>query len=172
VGAAIAQSFVKKLPTFPANAELARWVHEANLGAGGRVSSSAFMPQDDHTGKPEKYFSVNSVEVEPLPVIAEYYRAKFLDGGGPVYLASLKVLDYVKASTHGGVPVTKIAGRWMFNSGGKEAEAFMHRPSTHKDAPSASHCGVETIELMDEDARAKFARRLAGRPPGANPHKF
>jgi hypothetical protein len=148
-------------------------VPEVNLGAGGRVSSSAFLPQDDpQTGKPETYFSVNAVELEPLHIIADYYRAKFLEGTGPVYLASLKVLDYVKASNHGGVTVTKEGGRWVFTESGSSSEAFKHRPSTHREAPSESHCGVETIRLMDEDARAKFARRLAGRPPGANPHKF
>lgn len=158
-----------KAPTFAAKHELARWIHEDDLGKGGRISSAAFMPIEG-----EAYLSVNAVELESLSTIAAYYRNTFQRGTGKVAISCIKVVEYNRASNAGGVVVNRDAKlkRWVFEENGKKMEAFRHRPSHRPSHKSASHCGVETVRLMNEDASAKFARRLAGCPPRKNPHFF
>lgn len=160
------QISARRSPTFAARHELARWIPEVNLGKGGRISSSAYMP-----GEGESHLSVNALELESLSTIAAQYaqyRDKFLGGSGRVAISCLKVADYTRASTAGGVVVNfhGPSRRWVFNDNGAVVDAFKHRPTPI----SPSHCGIETIRLMNEDGASKFARRLAGRPPGRNPH--
>lgn len=152
-------------PSFASNRELARWVDEANLGKGGRVSSAAFLPAEGET-----YLSVNSPEIESLEQIAEFYKNQFLGGRGPVYVSCLKVMDYTAASKDAGITMRydKTVSSWQFEIDGTFEEAYRGRPNQL----SRSHCGVETIRSMRSDAANRFARRLAGKPPRRNPHAF
>lgn len=155
----------EKQPSFASRMELARRVDEVNLGNGGRVSSAAFLPIEGET-----YLSVNSVEMESLKQIAEFYRRQFVPGSGKVFISCLKVMDYTDASKKAGVVMKfdKSSVRWMFEFNANYQEAFRLRDN-HL---SKSHCGVETIVTMRGNSPNKFARRLAGKPPRQNPHVF
>ena len=88
-------------PTFPANAFLARYVDEANMGRQNRISSSAFLPAPD-----EEYLSVNSLEVEALAGIADFYRNHFQSVSGKVAVSCLNVMEYNRACEAGGFAIT------------------------------------------------------------------
>lgn len=153
-------------PTFSARTELARYIPDVNLGRNGRISSAAFLTESGD------YLSVNAVEIEPTPTIAKYYQDHFQDGGARVAVACLKITEYNKASAAGNVNVTldRATSVWVFHDreAGERVPAYRYR----KNPLSKSHCGVETTIKMDRLAVSKFARRLAGLPPGRNPHWF
>ena len=150
-------------PTFPANAFLARYVDEANMGRQNRISSSAFLPAPD-----EEYLSVNSLEVEALAAIADFYRNHLRSVTGKVAVSCLTVMEYNRACEAGGVAITfgRATKQWSFSKDGVPASAYRLRQTRL----SKSHCGVEPVCLMDSLAASRFARNLAGRPPGKNPH--
>jgi hypothetical protein len=150
-------------PSFAGKTELARWVDEVSIGRGGRVSSTAFLPADG-----EPYLSVNAVELESLATIGNFYKRHFQQGKGPVAVSSLKVTHYNAASKDAGVKVDydKNLGRWTFVNGAAPKDAYRHRANSI----SMSHCGVESISVMNNDASNRFARRLAGQPLRWKPH--
>lgn len=150
-------------PTFGAKKILTRYVDEANLGKQSRISSSAFMPNSG-----EQYLSVNSLEIESLGQIADYYRTRISSRPGEVAVSCLTVMEYNRACEAGGVTIVynKSEGRWTFKRDGATAPTYRFRP-THI---SKSHAGVEPVCMMDSLSAHKFARNLAGRPPGKNPH--
>lgn len=152
----------ERRPTFAARVELARYIEEANLGRNRRISSTAFLPNEG-----EQFLSVNSLEIEELSVIVDYYRSKFQFGNGKVAVSCLQIMVYNRACESGGVAVTynRNRGHWTFLKDGVPSDAYRLHSNYSK-----SHCGVEPICLMDEVAAGKFARRLAGQPPGRNPH--
>ena len=150
-------------PTFGARKILARYVDDANLGRQNRISSSAFMPNPG-----EQYLSVNSLEIESLVLIADYYRTRIASRPGKVAVSCLTVMEYNRACEAGGVTIvySKTAAQWTFAKDGGASHTYRFRP-THI---SKSHCGVEPVCMMDSLSAGKFARNLAGRPPGKNPH--
>ena len=150
-------------PTFGAKKILARYVDEANLGKQSRISSSAFMPNPG-----EQYLSVNSLEIESLGQVADYYRTRISSRPGTVAISCLTIMEYNRACEAGGVTIVfnKSEGRWIFQRDGATTPTYRFRP-THI---SKSHSGVEPVCMMDSLSAGKFARNLAGRPPGKNPH--
>ena len=116
----------------------------------------------------EAYLSVHSLEIDKLAVIADQYRNHFQSGTGKVAVACLQVVAYNRACESGGVHITYSRERnsWTFIKHGAAVDAYQ----LHSNRQFRSHCGVEAVCLMDQIAASKFARRLAGRPPGRNPH--
>ncbi len=133
------------------------------MGRQNRISSSAFLPAPD-----EEYLSVNSLEVEALARIADYYRDYLESASGKVAVSCLTIMEYNRACEAGGVPITfdRATKQWSFSKDGLPASAYRLRQTRR----SKSHCGVEAVCLMDSLAARRFARNLAGRPPGKNPH--
>ena len=108
----------KKQPTFAANRELARWVPDVQLGKNGRISSAAYIPADG-----EKYLSVNSVELESLAEIAKYCKDNLQRDSAPVAISCLKITEYTRAASAGGVLVNYDAKKrqWLFDDRGTKS---------------------------------------------------
>jgi hypothetical protein len=160
-------SKVKSLPAEPLfrpNSELARYVPPHHIMKGGRVSSAAFLrdPGEDH-------LSVNSVEIESLPFIAEYYRKDLQKDDEAVAVSSLKILDYNKGASKGGIAVIKSDQTWVFACQQSLLPAYKYRKTPLSD----SHCGVEFVRaFQSEVAEKRFARKMALEPKGRKPHLF
>jgi hypothetical protein len=153
---------VKKSPAFAEKEQLTRYIDKDELKRGGRVSSTAFLPNPG-----DLYLSVNNVELEPLFDIACYYRKRFQEGLGKVAIASRKVYEYNNAATHVGISISynKLANRWEYATHEGTKVAYKHR-GVPPPLESYSHCGVEYINTnLDELALDKIARRLAGNRP-------
>jgi hypothetical protein len=109
---------------------------------------------------------VNSLEIESIADIAQYYRKNpsLYSGTGAVAVACRKVIEYNNAASHAGIAVRRGgAGKWEFDGPSGRQEAYKHRPIAHV---SSSHCGVEFIRAdFTETLLKKIARRLAGRRP-------
>ena len=149
-------------PRFTANSELARYVPPHHLMKGGRVSSAAFLRSPG-----ENYLSVNSVEIESLPQIAEYYRRDLQKDNEVVAISSLKILNYNQGALKAGISILKENGKWVFLDIQALTPAYRFR-RTHL---SASHCGVEFVRAFSSAlAERKFTRKMASEPKGHNPH--
>jgi hypothetical protein len=149
-------------PLFKANSELARYVPSHYLMKGGRVSSAAFLRNPG-----EDYLSVNSVEIESLPQIAEHYRRDLQKDDKKVALASVKILTYNQGALKAGISVFKNNQLWVFSSQQSLSPAYLFR-KTHL---SASHCGIEFIRAFPSElAEKKFAWKVASAPKGRKPH--
>jgi hypothetical protein len=155
-------------PRFSPKKEFARHVAEEDRLRGGRTAMTAFIdpPADDPT---KDYLSVNSLEVERVSVIAQYYRDAFQEGEGPVTICTSSIEQYTNAGKKCEVPLVydESAESWMFISGPGPSQrelAYTHRAVVKRPdgLVSPSHCGVEFVRVMNEHARAKFARRLSG----------
>ena len=116
----------------------------------------------------EQHLSVNSLEIESLDLIADYYRTRIASRPGKVGVSCLTVMEYNRACAAGGVTIvySKTEGQWTFSKDGAASHTYRFRPTPI----SKSHCGVEPVCMMDSLSAGKFARNLAGRPPGKNPH--
>ena len=148
----------RKTPTFKLNRELARYVDIDEL-QGGRVSSSAFIPNPG-----EDYLSVNSIEVESLNDIATYYCNVFKNGIGAVAIACRKVSEYNEAAKKSDVRIifSRAECKWKCNLNDNYHDAYKHRP-TEK---SYSHSGVEYLgNTLNYLTIKKIARRLSGNKP-------
>lgn len=146
-------------PKFSARSELARYVEEANRLNGNRTAVAAFID-------PDPYLSVNSLEVESIERIAEYYQDRFQNGIGDVAVCALKVSKYSDAGKKAGVSVFYDSDDscWYFSDKNtRQTAAYMPRPlRSSRDLRSESHCGVEFVRVLGEHERTKFARRLGG----------
>jgi len=145
-------------PSFNAASELARYVDPDEI-KGSRVSSASFLPNPD-----DAYLSVNSVELDSLQDIANYFRKTFKGGNGDVAVACRKINEYNNAGKDAELTIkyNDSSGKWVFNSANGLIDAFKHRPSHI----SKSHCGVEFInDAVDKLTLKKIARRLAGNRP-------
>jgi hypothetical protein len=152
-------------PKFAKKKELARWVREEDRLGGNRPAVSAFI--DPPSSEPDKeHLSVNSLEVETLRQIADYYRNAFQGGVGPVSICTRTVEDYTEAGKKANIQIAydRSAETWQFTGRSRVPEpAYKHRPVQKRadGLSSPSHCGVEFIRMMDEHAKSKFARRLS-----------
>lgn len=151
------------VPKFAGKSELARYISPDQRLGGNRPAVAAFIsnPMDDH-------LSVNSLEVEMLVEIAEYYRNEFQDGDGEVAICTHKIHKYNDVGRKSGATIqyNKSTSQWEFFKKHEFAPAYMHRPvRTHGSrSPSPSHCGVEFVANFDEIKEHNFARRMAKRP--------
>ena len=149
-------------PSFTANKELARYVFPEDIKGGGRVSSTAFLPNQN-----DKFLSVNSLEIQSLDKIADYYRVRFKCGNNSVAIASRKISNFTSAAKFVNLIVyyNKIKKIWEFDNNGTIGNAFKHR-RVHNPLPSISHCGIEFINnQLDYSTQKKIARRLSGKRP-------
>ena len=65
-------------PSFAGTRELGRFVHEINRLSGNRTAAAEFFePVPPLKEREKEYFSVNSLEVETLRTIADYYQERF-----------------------------------------------------------------------------------------------
>ncbi len=121
-----------------------------------RVSSSAF--HRDPGPPKELYLSVNSLEVEPLADIAEYYRRIFRDSQGDVGVTVHQVRAYNAAARCATINVVynKQEKIWEYASEDGNLPAYEYRPGR-----SPSHCGVEYVKYFRDIHERKFARHLA-----------
>jgi len=146
-------------PSFSAQSTLARFVHP-HFKKGERLSSAAFLPNPG-----EDHLSVNSLEVESLPTIAEHYRRDLQKDEQKVAIACRKVYAYNKGASVAGISVIRnqAIGKWMFLHEGAPTPAYKLRATPL----SMSHSGVEFIRAFhDEISKKRFSRRMAGHPPG------
>jgi DNA-binding protein Fis len=155
-----------KIPKFSERKELVRYVSELNRHRDGRPAAAAFLP-DPPSGNPKAdYLSVNSLEVESLKEVAAYHRAKWQGNRGKVALSSHKVSHYTDAGRKCGIQIQydRDSSTWQFSNGRYFEVAYKHHPVLGSDRlNSISHCGVEfTRALKDQNAAAKFARRMTG----------
>jgi hypothetical protein len=155
-------------PSFSGERELARFVHEVNRLSGNRTAAAEFIESvPPLKERPKEYFSVNSLEVETLRTIADYYQDRFAKSTADIAICSTKVNDFNDAGKKSGVLLQydKPTSSWQFvRPDGTREPAYKHRPNrSSDDLKSESHCGVEFLRVLDENARAKFARRLGGR---------
>jgi hypothetical protein len=154
-------------PTFARKKELARYVSEGDRLGGNRTALTAFI--DPPAADPAKeYLSVNSLEVEKVTAIAEYYRQAFQGGVGDVSICTRTLEDYTDAGKKSDVQLLydKPSGSWQFIGKSLRAEpAYTHRAVVKRPdgLKSPSHCGVDFVRMMNEHQRSKFARRLSGR---------
>lgn len=152
-------------PTFGLNTELTRYVNPASQLRGRRTAITAFLesPPEDRT---KEYLSVNSLEVEGARLIAEYYRARFQSGRGPVAISTTTVRTFTYAGKKCGVDLhfDRSISQWLFGDlNGSNASAYKHHPlRASKDLKSESHCGVEFVRMLSEHRRSQFARLLSG----------
>lgn len=147
-------------PSFKLKSELARYVDPDELKNGGRVSSGAFMPTMDDTD----CLSVNSIEIDSLNNIANYYHDRFNSNGGEIGIATRKILHFNDAARKAGIEIRKNTGTkcWEYIYRGKILTAYKHRPTPI----SKSHCGIEYLNInIDEKILKKIARRLSGKRP-------
>ncbi len=136
-------------PSFSAKMMLARYVHP-QFKKGERLSSAAFLPNPG-----ENHLSVNSLEVESLPTIAEHYRRDLQKDDQKVAIACRKVYAYNKGASVAGVSVIrdKAIGKWMFLYEGVPTPAYKLRATPI----SSSHSGVEFIRAFhDEISQKRF----------------
>lgn len=154
-------------PTFAKKKELARYVSPGDRLRGSRTAFTAFI--DPPPEEPSKeYLSVNSLEVEGLKEIADYYRDSFQKGSGDVSICSRSVEDYTEAGKKSDVDLLydHSSQCWQFTGMSRQKEpAYRHRAVVKQPngLKSPSHCGVEFVRMMNEHQRSKFARRLSGR---------
>ena len=150
-------------PTFAADASLARFI-DADQRTGKRPAVAAFIPNPDET-----YLSVNSIEVEPKDVIADYYREAFQDGQDQVAICTHKIREYTNVAKWASCQIllNATSGQWEFDdSDGKRAPAYRYRPvkpSQNFPFRSVSHCGVEFVRALSDLKIRHIARRLAKR---------
>jgi hypothetical protein len=148
----------RKTPVFKLKSELARYVDNDEL-QGGRVSSSAFVPNPS-----EDYLSVNSIEVEPLNDIATYYCGLFKNGIGTVAIACRKVSEYNEAAKKSGIRIifSQEECTWKCKLNDDCNDAYKYRPTRE----SNSHSGVEYLgKKVTYLTIKKIARRLCGNKP-------
>lgn len=153
-----------KLPTFAERKELVRYVQEA-ARSGNRVSPAAFLPDPPDPSVKRSYFSVNSLEIEPIKVIAEYHRRIWQNGLGEVALAAHKVFHYREAGRQSGVTIDydKAERQYVFQEkSGQMSHAFECIPARKDSFKSPSHCGVHFVRALQEHQVGKFARRMSG----------
>jgi hypothetical protein len=161
----VTQNAAVKRPQFALNKELARYVPVANRLKNNRPAVISFL--DPPSSDPDReYLSVNSLEIESLAVIADYYRLMWQGSRGDVSVCSLKVFDFNEAGKKSGVDLQfdRTSEKWHFGaSGGVREDAYKVHPRLASSAPqSASHCGVEFVRALKGDYyKLKFARRLA-----------
>jgi hypothetical protein len=150
-------------PSFASVSVLVRHIHPNNRMKANRPSSTAFEAQP---GPPrETHLSVNSLEVESLNSIAAFYSA-VIEGrpGVKVAVCQHKLHEYNDAASFAGLRVhfQHATSTWIFTETNSESVAYLHRPVTRHDGfNSLSHCGVEFIRALREEAEQKFARRMA-----------
>ena len=147
---------------------MGRFVHEINRLSGNRTAAAEFFePVPPLKEREKEYFSVNSLEVETLRTIADYYQERFAKSSADIAICSTKVNDFNDAGKKSGVLLQydNSTSSWQFvHPDGTREPAYKHRPNRSSgDLKSESHCGVEFLRVLDEYARAKFARRLGGR---------
>lgn len=143
---------------------------KVNRLKGNRTANAAFL--DPPTGDPTKeYLSVNSLEVETIRKIADYYQNRFQRGTGDVAVCSTKVFEFNEAGKKCGVDLQYDHSQslWHFGRpGGKREDAYTHRKPlrSSSDHKSESHCGVEFVRALDTYARDR-AEEAPPRTPSA-----
>jgi hypothetical protein len=163
----VTQSAAVKRPQFALSKELVRYVPVANRLKNNRPAVVSFL--DPPSSDPDReYLSVNSLEIESLAAIADYYRSMWQNSHGDVSVCSLKVFDFNEAGKKSGVDLQfdRTTAKWHFGaSGGIRQDAYKPHPRLASGAPqSTSHCGVEFIRALKDDYhKLKFARRLAAK---------
>ena len=157
----IRERSVARSPKFGERSSLCLFVHEDQRMSGSRPSSAAFIkaPDDDH-------LSVNSLELESLAIIADYYRQVLQeDASVGVAIAVNNVASYNLSGRSAGVSIMydETSESWQFAVADDGGDAYKHRPvrKTPARLGSPSHCGVEFVRALDDLGERKFARRMA-----------
>jgi len=153
-------------PTFVGRYELARYIDPIERD-GTHASWTAFLLTEQDLRSQEPHLSVNSLEVETLEAIADYYRQTIAAGQEDISVCTHKVQRYVECGrSSGAVIVSDPADSWIFTTaGGDRAPAFKHREVRVRGGSSSlSHCGVEFIRALSEVQQRQLARRLARTP--------
>ncbi|NQU63591.1 MAG: hypothetical protein HQ517_04820 [SAR324 cluster bacterium] len=148
-------------PEFIAKSELARYVDKDEYMKGGRVTSGAFLPNPG-----DDYLSVNSLEIESINDIANYFSKVF--GESTVKICTRKVSEYNNSTSGTAIHIIydRRQKKWIFQVNSLPKEAFEHRPRYTPPPKSISHCGVEFINSSVEYSVLKqISRRLGGKKP-------
>lgn len=152
---------MNKTPVFKANSELARRIDSDEIKNGGRVSSAAFLPNPGAS-----HLSVNSLEIETLDSIANYYSQVFSES--EVFICTRKVIEFKYSTRHTTIRIfyDRQNKKWKFEYQNQISEAFKHRPRNTPPPKSISHCGIEFInDFVNYKDIKKIARRLSGKKP-------
>lgn len=146
-----------KSPEFDERSQLTRYVHESEKLRSGRIGTGVFAPNPG-----DKYLSVNSLEIDSIPQIADYYRSTF-KCKSKVNMVNKRVHEFLEAAEKASLPIfVSEDGLCEFDGPRGRSPAFKHRPTKL----SQSHCGVEFIsEEIDPMIVKKIARRLRGSRP-------
>lgn len=130
---------------------------------GGRASSAAFERKTTRTESREQYLSVNSLEVDSLPVVVSYYKEVLQDNLGQVALTIHKIKECNLAGQVASVSVKfdKNQGSWVFEKLGNKLPAYRLRRTPISD----SHSGIEFVNVFGDNALAekKFSRKMANK---------
>ena len=142
-------------PSFNASSQLVRWINPEYCRGRNRFSSAAF---ERRIG--EKYLSVNTLEVEMLPTIVNYFKKLLQNGTGKVMVVRHPISEYNLAAQTAGVSLMfdKPSNCFIFDHEGSRGAAYRHRPTDHSD----SHSGVEFVNCFGDNdlAEKKFCRRM------------
>ena len=148
---------------FTQNVRLTRWIDPLYRKRRNRASTAAFRL--DRGPPRETFLSVNSLEIERIKDITEYYRDTLQKDGNEVAVCIHKVAEYNSTGRFTGLPISynRSSLLWEYPSSNVLKPAYRHRPVPKKRGrkSSSSHSGVEFIEALDDIAERKFARRMA-----------
>jgi hypothetical protein len=75
-------------PKFPKNSELVRYIDELHRLGKSRPAAAAYLPDPPSDTPSRDYLSVNSLELESLPTIADYHRLRAQNNVGKVALCA------------------------------------------------------------------------------------
>lgn len=150
-------------PEYTEKVRLTRYIMPIYRLGGNRAATAAFLADP---GPPrEKFLSVNSLGIESIKDIAEYYREVLQNDADKVAVCIHKVVDYNSTARFSGMALTynREASRWEYSSSGGMKPAYEHRavPAIRDRKGSPSHSGVMFIEALEELAERNFARRMA-----------
>ena len=150
-------------PTFSEDSELARWVPEIQRTAQNRPHLNVFLPNPG-----EDHLSVNSLEVESLVQIANYYKSELQKDKKETAVCVHKIARYNGASRKAGIQLryNRSNGCWEYQSNSDWKVCYLHRAVKRAGARKASpsHSGVEYALIFDKIDSNRFARELAKKP--------
>ena len=147
---------LRDIPTFRKASKLARYIENEFQNLRNRPAVAAYQKKYGET-----YLSVNSIEVETVRQIAQFYADTIKKGPRPVAIASPTVADYNSAASDVGIMLqfNKQNNCWEFTNYGTRELAYQHRP--RKNNENKSHCGIEYVRIFNDQMDFRFATRMA-----------
>lgn len=151
-------------PEFASKTRLVRYIDEDQRESRRLPAPAAFMPNpDEQLASPKQHLSVNSLSIESMKEICDYYHATFEPNSVAVSVHTVE--QYRAAGKKAGISTkwNSVALSFEFTDfDGIARPAFQHRPVRRaRPLPSSeSHCGVEVIRSMTDLTVRAFARRL------------